>query len=173
MKKIIAGVIIVGLLGVGWWLGSPLFLDKEVNEDAPMSSEEMMSDENMKNEEMMDDQSDEMDGKMKEMMMYSGTFKDADEKHKASGMVKTVDGEDGLYLRFEGFEVTNGPDLYVYLTKEGQQTKEGIELGKLKGNKGNQNYKIPEGTDLEMYNQVVVWCKSFDEDFGYAMMVAN
>lgn len=173
MKKIIAGVIIVGLLGVGWWLGSPLFLDKEVNEDAPMSGEVMMNDENMKDEEMMDDQGDEMDGKMKEIMMYSGTFKDADEKHKASGMAKTVEGEDGLYLRFEEFEATNGPDLYVYLTKEGQETKEGIELGKLKGNKGNQNYKIPDGTDLEMYNQVVIWCKSFDEDFGYAMMMAK
>ncbi|MGP4081264.1 DM13 domain-containing protein [Pseudalkalibacillus sp. R45] len=187
MKKIIVGVVIAGILGIAWWLGSPLFLDKEVNEAAPTSGKESMEDNDMHTEETNENMDDkEMDEKssgnmggdedkemMDKMMMYSGSFEDADDKHMASGMVKTADAEDGLYLRFEDFEVTNGPDLYVYLTKEGQNTKEGIELGNLKGNKGNQNYKVPEGTDLSMYNKVVIWCKSFDEDFGYAMLMGK
>ncbi len=182
MKKIVAGIVLIGILAIGWWLVSPLFLDKEVNEDAPMSGEESMNEENMmdgeeEKGEMDDMSSSEMDEdeNMNEemMMMYTGSFEDADEKHKASGKVKTIEGEDGLYVRFEEFEVTNGPDLYVYLTVEGQETKEGIELGKLKGNKGSQNYMIPDGTDLAQYNKVVIWCKAFDEDFGYANLTSQ
>ncbi len=38
-----------------------------------------------------------------------------------------------------------------------------IELGKLKGNKGDQNYEIPEGIDVNEYGSVSVWCKRFNE----------
>ena len=61
---------------------------------------------------------------------------------------------------------TNGPDLFVYLTKPGQETTEGVSLGALKGNIGNQNYLIPEDVNLEEYNTVVIWCRAFSATFG-------
>ncbi|WP_240903706.1 DM13 domain-containing protein [Chengkuizengella sediminis] len=227
-KKIILGVVIVAVLGVGWWLASPLFIDKQVSEPLPLSSgassddmkdkemmddemkdgmedKEMMDDEmkdGMEDKEMMDDEmKDEMEDKEmmddemkdgmedKEMMddemkdemedkemsedemvdlSFSGSFVDADSTHSASGDVFTVNTDDGVYLRFENFEATNGPDLYVYLAKSGEETSEGVRLEKLKGNVGDQNYLLPEGVDLSEYDKVVIWCKAFDVDFGYA-----
>lgn len=68
----------------------------------------------------------------------------------------------------ENFEVTNGPDLYVYLVEEGQETKKGISLGELKGNIGNQNYEIPGDHSASSGMQIVIWCKQFNVDFGRA-----
>ena len=32
-----------------------------------------------------------------------------------------------------------------------------VSLGRLKGDMGNQNYEIPNGTDLTKYNNVLIW----------------
>jgi len=45
---------------------------------------------------------------------------------------------------------------------------ERVELGKLKGNEGDQNYEIPAGTDLAKYRTVSVYCERFDANFGAA-----
>ncbi|MGM7700390.1 DM13 domain-containing protein [Pseudalkalibacillus sp. Hm43] len=172
MKKVMIGVVAIVFLGVGWWLGSPLFLDKEVNEEAPQSVTEPANENESSATSDEEKQTDSEDAEPVEQM-YSGTFVDADDKHKASGNVQTITTEEGTFLRFEQFEATNGPDLYVYLAEEGKPTKEGIELGKLKGNKGDQNYPLPKGADLSQFNTVVIWCKAFDEDFGYAALTLN
>ncbi len=39
-------------------------------------------------------------------------------------------------------------------------------LGKLKGDVGNQNYEIPEDTDISEYNSVVIWCEVFSVLFS-------
>jgi len=76
--------------------------------------------------------------------------------------------EDGSqYVRFENFKSTNGPDLFVYLATD-DQASDFVDLGRLKGNVGNQNYEIPEGVDLSKYNKVLVWCKAFSVLFGSA-----
>ncbi len=72
-------------------------------------------------------------------------------------------------LRLENFKATNGPDLYVYLSKDPTGIDDGIiNLGRLKGNIGNQNYDIPEDASLEEYNNVLIWCKMFSVLFGSA-----
>lgn len=43
-----------------------------------------------------------------------------------------------------------------------------VSLGKLKGNKGDQNYAIPEGLNLSDYSSVTIWCDRFDVSFGAA-----
>jgi hypothetical protein len=43
-----------------------------------------------------------------------------------------------------------------------------LELGALKGNKGNQNYELPAGVDLSKYRSVVIWCRRFSVPFGAA-----
>ena len=88
--------------------------------------------------------------------------------HYADGTAKIIKVGDLTYLRFENFEVTNGPDLRVYLTSEGD-VKNGLHLEKLKGNKGDQNYLI-ENIDLQMYDTVIIYCQPFGVYFGEAQL---
>jgi hypothetical protein len=48
-------------------------------------------------------------------------------------------------------------------------TKAGfVELGKLKGTEGDQNYDIPAGLDLEKYRAATIWCRRFSVNFATA-----
>jgi hypothetical protein len=100
-----------------------------------------------------------------------GEFIDAgDGFHKAEGIAKVIDLTDGrTFLRLENLKTTNGPDLYVYLST-GKDSSDIVNLGRLKGNIGNQNYEIPIGTDLSKYNTVLIWCKAFSTLFGSAQL---
>ena len=78
-------------------------------------------------------------------------------------------------LRFENFEVLNGPDLYVWLSaapdaKDSRTilAAEYLSLGRLKGNKGNQNYELPTGIDVSKYHSVTIWCRQFSVNFATA-----
>mgnify|MGYP006183142743 CR=1 FL=1 len=42
------------------------------------------------------------------------------------------------------------------------------DLGALKGNKGNQNYRIPNDVDPEQFKSAVIWCRRFTVGFGVA-----
>lgn len=43
-----------------------------------------------------------------------------------------------------------------------------VDLGDLKGNIGDQNYEIPAGVDLAVYDTVLIWCVRFSSPFGEA-----
>jgi hypothetical protein len=88
--------------------------------------------------------------------------------HYADGTAKIIKVGDLTYLRFENFEVTNGPDLRVYLTSEGD-VKNGLHLEKLKGSMGDQNYLL-ENIDLQIYDTVVIYCQPFGVYFGEAQL---
>jgi len=42
------------------------------------------------------------------------------------------------------------------------------ELGKLKGNRGNQVYPLPDDLDLSNVRSVTIWCARFAVSFGAA-----
>ncbi len=96
-------------------------------------------------------------------IIKSGSF-DGLAGHFAEGTAKIIQVGDTTYLRFENFEVTNGPDLRVYLTPDGD-VNNGIHLDKLKGSKGDQNYLL-ENIDVDTYDTVVVYCQPFGVYFG-------
>jgi hypothetical protein len=100
---------------------------------------------------------------------YSGTFVGVNDGiHNAEGMAKVIRLDDAsMILRLENFKATNGPDLYVYLATD-KSASDFVDLGRLKGNIGNQNYEIPEGTDFSRYDTVLIWCKAFSVLFGSA-----
>ena len=104
-------------------------------------------------------------------MTLMGNFVDAgDGFHKAVGIAKVINIADGrTFLRLENLKITNGPDLYVYLSV-GKDPSDIVNLGRLKGNIGNQNYEIPAGTDLSKYDTVLIWCKAFSTLFGSAKL---
>ena len=60
--------------------------------------------------------------------------------------------------------------IYMFIYT-GNDASDIVNLGRLKGNIGNQNYEIPIGIDLAKYNTdntVLVWCKAFSTLFGSA-----
>lgn len=97
-------------------------------------------------------------------------------EHATSGEAIVTEFPDGRrVLRFEDFATSNGPDLRVYLSAGSSDAAFGkeygedfVELGRLKGNLGSQNYEIPAGTDLSRYRNAVVWCARFSVGFGVA-----
>jgi len=90
--------------------------------------------------------------------------------HSGTGDAGIFENPDGtLVLRFENFDIQNGPDLEVYLVPGSDQVSlpEGsIHLGPLKGNVGDQNYELPAGTELApgAYT-ALVWCEAFSVEF--------
>ncbi|MFD8153050.1 DM13 domain-containing protein [Streptomyces sp. NPDC059720] len=100
-------------------------------------------------------------------------------EHATSGTVKLVRLTDGSHVvRLENLDTSNGPDLRVWLTdapvKEGKagwhvfDDGKHVSLGKLKGNKGNQNYVLPDDVDPARYTSISIWCDRFDVSFGAA-----
>lgn len=95
--------------------------------------------------------------------------------HGTSGRALVLDPGDGTtVLRLEELATDNGPDLFVYLSSaaisDGEQAlgDDVVNLGKLKGNIGSQNYEVPADVDLERYGTVVIWCRRFAAAFGAA-----
>ncbi|MEN8238394.1 MAG: DM13 domain-containing protein [Actinomycetota bacterium] len=93
--------------------------------------------------------------------------------HSAEGTA-TVYEQDGRYvLRFEDdTDIQNGPDLYVWVLAddgyEGGTPSEYIDLGKLKGNVGGQNYELPPEFDPAIHRAVFIWCERFSSPFAAA-----
>ncbi|MER5833402.1 DM13 domain-containing protein [Streptomyces sp. NPDC002130] len=100
-------------------------------------------------------------------------------EHATSGTVRLVQLADGTHVvRLENLDTSNGPDLRVWLTdapvKEGKSgwhvfdDGKYVSLGKLKGNKGSQNYVLPDDVDPARYTSLSIWCDRFDVSFGAA-----
>ena len=110
--------------------------------------------------------------------LKQGAFTDADRFHKGSGQATIYQLPDGSHiLRLENLDVTNGPDLRVILSPSQNPESSGevkgqgyVELDKLKGNKGNQNYPIPAGFDVAPIQSVVIYCKPFKVIFSVASL---
>ena len=180
---IAAVVVAVPVLAVGWWLGSPLFLDKTVDEEFPMSSTadvpEDMTQEDVEKEmeaaaaEPDTEASDDMPDEDEPISVVSGEFEDYDDFHKGSGTATVYEFDDGSHvLRLENFEVTNGPDLHVLLVpSENPEDMTGsVDLGSLKGNIGDQNYEIPDGINPSEFGSVIIYCQPFHVVFSVATL---
>ena len=186
-RNVTIGAIIIGIpaLLLAWWLFSPLFIDREVNEEFPMSAGAEVPDD-MTQEEVeavMLEASEEPNTLQEEPMpemsqlreiVATGSFRDADDFHMGSGTATLYDlGPEGRFLRLEDFEVTNGPDLHVLLVPNSDPMSRDdvagyVDLGSLKGNIGDQNYEIPPDLDLSQYGSVVIYCQPFHVLFSVA-----
>ena len=107
-----------------------------------------------------------------------GTFRDVDRSHKSAGVATLVALPGGGHeVQLSDFQVTNGPDLEVWLSTHPDPEKSSdvsgnfwVSLGRLKGNVGNQAYQVPEGTDLSTIKSVVIWCEQFGVLFSPAAL---
>ncbi len=157
MRKFLIVGFVSGLIGfvagnAFWYLASPLWIDVEVIETASAA------------------QTAEI--------VAQGKFVDADRLHKGKGSATIYEGTTGeRILRLANFEVTNGPDLKVWLVSHPDPTSAGdvtdsrwISLGRLKGNIGDQNYDIPAEVDLNKFGSVIIWCEQFSVLFSTAAL---
>jgi hypothetical protein len=100
--------------------------------------------------------------------------------HPTSGLATVYESlgpGDQRHLRLTDFKTSNGPDVHVVLARAedpalNEKIVKGnldyVELGRLKGNQGDQNYDIPVSVDLQKYNAVVIYCVRFSAVFGVA-----
>lgn len=94
-----------------------------------------------------------------------GTFTADDHPGEGTAILLT-DGQQ-TFVRFEDdFSTDNGPDLFVVVYVAGER----IELERLKGNRGAQNYELPASIDPASVEAVAVWCKRFDSTFTTARL---
>ena len=185
---IAALVFAIPALGFAWWLGSPLLFDTEINEDFPRaataqipagSTIEEVEAEMIEAEVAVSSASDDMPA-ADPVKLSSGSFTGADSFHKGSGDVAVYVLADGSQvLRFENLDVTNGPDLHVILSpvaaaegRDDVMASGYVDLGSLKGNKGDQNYDVPAGNDVTSGEwTVVIYCQPFHVIFATAELV--
>jgi pentapeptide MXKDX repeat protein len=136
-------------------------------------AQEPMKQDSMKQDKMQDDKM-KHDGMTK--TLFTGKFHG--KVHKTDGRATIYQEADGkLVLRLTKFTTSNGPDVHVILVATTdamddanflKDNTEKVELGKLKGNEGDQNYEIPAGTDLARFRTVSIYCERFNANFGAA-----
>ena len=111
-------------------------------------------------------------------IIATGAFRDADAAHRGSGTARLVAlPSGGLEVQLTDFQVTNGPDLEVWLSTHPDPASsadvtgaEWLALGQLKGNIGDQAYAVPTGTDTARFRSVVIWCEQFGVLFSPAAL---
>lgn len=159
-KSVIVGIIAAAIIiPAAAYAASPLFINTRVDEPLPVNTTQ-------------DSGSDKPTGDAMLEEAFAGTFVGVgDGIHNAQGSAKVIVVDGKNILRLEDFRSTNGPDLYVYLATD-KNASDFVDLGRLKANTGNQNYEIPQGTDLSRYDTVLIWCKAFSVLFGSAQLSA-
>jgi hypothetical protein len=94
-------------------------------------------------------------------------------EHATSGDVAVVRLADGRrFLTLTSFDTSPGPDLRVRLAPNGSSdggAEGAVDLGALKGNRGDQQYAVPAGVEIAG-RRVVIWCRAFSVPFGSATL---
>ena len=160
-RNIYIGISLIALAGA-WYAFRPelLFVNKTVNESLPTAQSGSMA----------------MAKSTEPMVLAKGDFRGLAHETKGAATVHQI-GEGRRVLRLTNFETSNGPDVHVYLVaaevaEDNATVKQAgfIDLGSLKGNKGDQNYDIPADADLNKYKSVSIWCARFGVNFGAASL---
>ncbi|HEX2306069.1 MAG TPA: hypothetical protein VHH33_07245 [Nitrososphaeraceae archaeon] len=97
----------------------------------------------------------------------SGNFTNSGNISKVSGVSRILSVNDNEFLRFEHFNITNGPELHVYFTNKGDLVNS-KDLGILKGNIGPQNYFL--GNIANQYDTIVIASKPFKMVYAKATL---
>jgi hypothetical protein len=189
--------IVVGLIAlpVAWWLISPLFTNKTVAEalptaaptrtpaaaqvvtPAPAQATEAMETATVEPTQVVAEPMPTAAPETMTVVAHGQVYPIAHEGRGTATIYRLATGE--RLLRFENFEVLNGPDLHVWLVPVdpvpnsfGVEIAGYFDLGELKGNIGDQNYALPADLDLSRFKSVVIWCQPFRVPFAAAPLAA-
>jgi hypothetical protein len=141
---LVAGFLVPAVV-LGGYLALTTFRDTVVNEDVASA--------------------DAAEGNVE---LASGRF--AGDAHPTSGGASILRlAEGGRALVLTNLDTSPGPDLRVYLVAgDGSEVGDHTDLGRLKGNKGTQQYAVPDWVDIGHRHTVVIWCRAFTVAFGRA-----
>jgi Electron transfer DM13 len=161
LRAPVLGAYLLTAAVVGGYLGRSQFLDDEVNEDVVRVTPAASS------------QGASREERPRNVLLARGRFESV--AHSASGVATAVRRTGGgNVLTLTSFEVDNGPDLRVYLVagpaRDESEVEDYKDLGALKGNKGDQQYDLPRGLQLDRYSTVVIWCRAFSVNFARAVL---
>ncbi len=166
VSALISGLLLLMiLLSLAWWLFSPLFFHTTSHVADPFARTSSTT------------------SVANSVLLARGTF--IDHLNSGAGLAndhgagKVTLGKmaNGVYLiHFEQLNVTNGPDVHVYLaptshaTDAGNVKQEGVDLGRLTATEGSLNIMIPTqvAMNLKSYHSVVIVCKTFSVVFTVA-----
>jgi len=102
-------------------------------------------------------------------VLVSGNFIEIDPLHWGKGTAAIYQlSEQERVLRFQDYSSARGGDVFVYLSRDPEPRTavemgvDFLDVGRLKGNIGNQNYTLPANLDLSGYRSVVIFCRQFN-----------
>jgi Electron transfer DM13 len=153
----VLGAYILTVVAAGGYLAYASMVDKVVDENVAVALETLPL-----------DGAGQRAPTAENVALARGAFTSGE--HETSGTATVVRLATGnRVLTLTGFSTSPGPDLRVYLVTGGpEELGDVVDLGGLKGNKGNQQYEIPVGAELGSHRTVVVWCRAFSVAFGSA-----
>lgn len=129
--------------------------NNDMQKDDKMDTKTEMKDKDMSKENMKDSD-------MKDMMM-SGMFESMNGE-KVGGKATIKDNK----LMLTDFKSSKGPDLHVYLTKDGD-IKKGMKIDKVDYDKMEQTFDLKD-MDTSKYNEVTIYCDKAHVVFGSAKL---
>jgi hypothetical protein len=166
-------IILIAAGGIAWWLFSPLFFHTTSNTANPFANAPSTRTPGVVSTPVPEGP----------VILATGQFIDKPNSgvglanDRGSGNVtigRTADGKYPVYL--DHLDVTNGPDLHVYLAPTSNSTdaeqvkREGADLGLLAATQGSVNVPLSAdlGTRLTNYHSVAIVCKTFSVIFTTA-----
>jgi Electron transfer DM13 len=154
---ILAGYVIAAT-AIGGYLAATTLVDKTVNEVVVMADPVPAA-------------QAEQPERPRNVLESRGTFTSGE--HTTTGTARVIRLASGRrVLTLTNFETDAGPDLRVRIVP-GDSTDGGADdatdLGALKGNKGDQQYDIPDSFRSRDHT-VVIWCRAFSALFGSAQL---
>ncbi len=173
-------LVLVGAGSIAWWLFSPLFFHNTSTDANPFSHAPSAA-----STPASGSPSGTVSTPVPTGPIILATGKFIDKANSGVGLAndhgsgnvtigRTADGKYLIYL--DHLNVTNGPDLHVYLAPTSDSTdaeqvkREGVDLGVLTATEGSLNVAIPTdlGRNLRKYHSVVIVCKTFSVIFTTA-----
>lgn len=185
MKYALIVIVLLAASAFGWWTLSPLFIDKEVQDeidpilqarieaqkkvDAEREARQKALADEIENipdestpEPVTDEPIDDFGVTTSGPFPITGTT-----GHPASGNIEIIESPEEKLVYYKNYYGTNGPDLKVYLAKD-LDARDIVDLGDAKGNQGNLIYGAPPDVDFSEYKYVLTWCEAFGVLFDYA-----
>jgi hypothetical protein len=162
VRRTIAAIATAAALGTGWALFRPelLLVNQTVNEPFPVARAAAAA----------------APAKTSHALS-SGRFQSIAHGTMGTATVHQLPNNKRVLRLSGGFATSNGPDLRVYLVAAKTATNDAsvkqagfLDLGRLKGNRGDQNYALPDGVDLARYGAVSIWCRRFGVNFAAASL---
>ena len=176
-RRALAAPVLIGYaiaaVGIGGFLGYTSTVDQVVDEDVVVAASGGGSarGDTADAEAGGSDASGGADqGGTSNQLIAQGSF--VSDAHPTEGTASVIETTDGVVVTLTDFVTDPGPDLKVYLVPKGVDVEDGLDLGSLKGNKGNQQYDVPDSLDTSTLagGSVVIWCRAFTVSFGSSVL---